>query len=133
MVVSKYKNMLDEWKHHRFLKKHGCRTQREYDLKYDAGYQPRADRIKHIYHGYSYFYFVPDTNTHADYYEKVRILEAWCDENCKEMFRGDWHRGFYDRWQNDFVINEIGGGDVVVFAFKSEKDYLWFLLSCSDT
>lgn len=135
LVMNYYRNILQDWKHHRFLKKHGCSTQREYDLKYDVDYNPRASRIKQIYHGYEYIYFVPNSYAPVQtfsYLDRVREAKQWCDNNCKGKYRNDWHRGFYDSYYDDFIINGIGGGDYMVFAFKSKEDYVWFMLSCSE-
>lgn len=129
-----YRSILQDWKHHRFLRKHGCRTQREYDLKYDDDYFPRADLVKEIYRGYPHIYFLPHRTGTANFNYLARVSEAekWCRENCKEKYRSDWNRGDFDQIYDDFRINAFGPCDYKVFAFKSKEDYVWFMLSCSE-
>jgi hypothetical protein len=56
-------------------------------------------------------------------------MEVWCDDNTKHKFRTDGLRLFKN--QNEWHINEIGGEGRVVFAFKDERDYVWFMLRWS--
>jgi hypothetical protein len=53
----------------------------------------------------------------------------WCNENCTDKFRFDFHRVLST--SNGWEINEIGGGDYIFFACKNPKDYTLFLLRWS--
>jgi len=33
--------------------------------------------------------------------------------------------------ENEWHINELGGGDRMVFAFENERDHAWFMLKWS--
>jgi hypothetical protein len=60
------------------------------------------------------------------------IVGNWCDENCKDKHRMDFHRAMNapgTAWE--WHINELGGGDYIFAAFKNERDYTWFLMRWS--
>ena len=72
----------------------------------------------------------------------VRDMNKWCENNCLDKVRYDLHRVIrekglihneYDdtmRWSDteEFSLNDVGGYDVLFFAFKNEKDLVWFKL-----
>lgn len=126
-LIEKFK----EFREKRFLKKHGFKTRRQYELWHDEDYNKKANRIKWIYTGYPYlvevtFFHEVRTNTYSP-----AILEEWCENNCKGKWRHDWHRGMYLPLEDDVELNGIGGEDYLMFAFKNEEDYMWFKLRFS--
>ena len=70
----------------------------------------------------------PDLQNPAWSWERGLVtMKDWCQENCQDKWRDDFHRVIKDYW-DEWICNEIGGGDVLFFAFKSEQDCLWFTL-----
>lgn len=135
LAIVDLKQMIKDWRHHRFLKKHGCSTQREYDLKYDYDFNSRANYIKDIYQGYSYIIPITDYRhiIYNDYYKfyttdyaTYRDICAWCHTQCAGKWRCDWHRVGKDQF--GYWINEISGTDYIFFAFKEPKDASLFTL-----
>lgn len=122
-----------EWRERRFLKAHGCKTREQYDHIFDPGINRRANRVKDFYLGYPYVYCFTDHN-HPIYYLDLAFNgmfepTKWCNENCTDKFRFDFHRVLST--SNGWEINEIGGGDYIFFACKNPKDYTLFLLRWS--
>jgi len=125
-VVGKY----DDWKEQRFLKRHYVSSREQYNLVYDPGYNIRATNLQQVYHGYTRYHVLDDDRSWsylnwiipAD----INLIDQWCKQTLKHGYRVDMHRivPTYHGWE----INEIGGGDYYVFAFKDEKDYMWFTL-----
>ena len=133
-LIYSLKNRYLGWRENRFLKRHGCGNWKEYNRRYDPDYDVKASRIKSFYHGYSYIYCfenynhsVYDWNTHID---GMYVIEEWCQLHCNEKFRFDGHRVIKSS-DNQWEINELGGGDHMFAAFKDEKDYILFLLRWS--
>lgn len=134
-IKEKYKYYRDR----AFLKKHGCETWEEYNRRYDPDYNIRATRIKDIYHGYPYVYRF-DYNQHFAYrllYDYgpggqrygYHDINDWCNDNLSGKFRFDGHRVI--KYNNEWEVNELGGGDYIFAAFEDEKDYTYFLLRWS--
>ncbi len=69
-------------------------------------------------------------------------MRDWAEKNCMDKCRWDIHRVIrekglirneYDdtiRWTDteEFSLNDVGGHDVLFFAFKNKKDLTWFKL-----
>lgn len=113
-----------------FLKKHGCKTWKEYHRKFDPDCNIGARRIKDIYYGYPYVYCF-ENHQHSVYdwdvgYDGSYVVTKWCEENLTGKFRLDVHRVIL--YNGIWEINEIGGGDYVFAAFKDPKDFTHFLL-----
>lgn len=129
IVVKAYR----KWNEQRFLKKHGCETWQEYNRKYDPDYNTRASKIKDVYYGYPYVHCFENRN-HCIYdwdihIDGTYIITKWCEENLKNKFRFDFQRVFRaSSTDNEWELNEIGGGDYIFVAFKDQKDYTYFLL-----
>lgn len=128
-IKARYKSLKEQ----RFLKRHGCETWKEYNIKYDPDYNIRATRIVDIYHGYPYVYCFENRN-HQVYwwdlaYDGSAVVYCWCEENLKDKFRLGCHRVVkYPSTNNQWEVNELGGGDYIFAAFKDPKDYTHFLL-----
>lgn len=135
-----------------FLKKYSCVSWKQYNKRYDPDINKHEYSVKRFYKGYRYIFAPTDHNHYAyqllydygpaghrcGYHEMI----DWCETNCSEKNRCDIHRvtrakGFtYSEFNDtmtwsdtdDFVLNDLGGQDILFFAFKNEKDLLWFKL-----
>lgn len=137
--LSAVKTRFRNWREWRFLCKHGCITWDQYHKVYDPDHSGRATTLRDFYHGYPYWR-VFDNRSHfcydfiADYGPGGLIwgfhrMQAWCKDNTKHKFRMDGLR--VSKFHNEWQVNEITGGDRIVFAFKDERDYVWFMLRWS--
>lgn len=125
-----------------FLKKKGVSTWKQYKRVYDEDVILHATLVSHYYHGYPYrcyFTKVPDGEMLEPWLKK---MYDWCNENCMDKARYDIHRVIREKglihneysdtmiWSDieDFSLNDVGGMDLLFYAFKSEKDYTWFKL-----
>ena len=136
MDIRALKDRWKGWREKRFLENYGCKTWREYELKYDNDYNPRGKRLKREqYHGYPHVFImtrIPDSFQAWDYHFAVKEIAKWCEENCVEKWRHDWHRIIEDIWiDGEWEENGIAGLDAMCFAFKDSKDYTMFLLRWS--
>lgn len=116
------------------LWKHGYKDWAVYQRMTDPDIMWTAIKIVDFYHGYRYVYCIENRN-HQVYYWDLGMdggwqLQQWCRKNCKDKFRFDAHRVIKNRW-GEWEVNEIGGGDYVFAAFKSERDFNWFMLKWS--
>lgn len=144
-MIDSIKETYKYYRDRAFLKKHGCETWDEYNRRYDPDYNIRATRIKDIYHGYPWVYCFENREHFAytllyDYgpggcHYGYNDIISWCNDNLSDKFRFDGHRvhkqtpiGNNGVEDSEWFINEISGGDYIFAAFKSESDYLWFLL-----
>lgn len=127
------------------LKRHNCDTWEDYLRKTDPDHNSRASRINDFYHGYKYIIPIVSSNHYAytvtaDYGPAgigygYSDINYWCKKNCKEKFRLDCLRvfkqtGIYLDGSTlpEYWINEIGGSDIIFFAFKNDEDAMWFKL-----
>ena len=130
-IFANIHNCFKLWRDRRFLRRHGCETWREYDIRYDTDVNRSASRVREFYHGYPYVYCF-ENRDHPVYYWDIAvdgayILNNWCENTCVDKYRLDFHRVYRNYW-NEWEINEIGGGDYIFAAFKNERDYLLFSL-----
>lgn len=133
MVIKNLKERWKGYKEKRFLENYGCKTWREYERKYDQDVGFRARWVHTFYHGYPHVLNIEPNGVAMyglQYHELCEKMMEWCEQNCKGKWRNDWQRGNWDHHGN-YEINEIGGGDIMFFAFKEEGDYTWFLLRWS--
>lgn len=127
------------WKDTRFLKRHNCDNWQQYHRQFDPDYDIRASRVKDYYHGYPYWH-VFERHGHYCYqllydygpgghrYGYHDIID-WCQANCKNKHRTDFLRVIQaPSTNNQWEINEIGGGDYIFVAFKDERDFVLFTL-----
>jgi len=138
-IVSAAKNRIHNWQERRFLRKNGCRSWNEYYRVYDPDYNIRADKLRDYYHGYPYWHVFDNYNHYcykvlADYGPGGLIygfhyIRDWCKDNTKHKFRMDGLRVY--QFDNEWHINELSGEDRMVFAFKDERNYAWFMLRWS--
>lgn len=135
-LLTYLRTKIKSWKDNRFLRKHGCEDWEQYHYRYDPDIWKIATRIKDYYRGYPYVYCIENRN-HKAYewdlaYDGMYVINKWMKANCKDKFRLDYHRAMNApstgwEWQ----INELGGGDYVFAAFKTERDLSWFLMRWS--
>lgn len=132
---------LDRWKHYKdawFLRKHGCKTWKEYHRNNDPDVCYRASQVKDYYFGYPYVHRFDHNHQIYDwdiFYSGWDIVETWTNANCQDKFRFDALRvmpqqgiGVDGQSETVWFINELGGGDYMYVAFKSQRDYTWFML-----
>jgi hypothetical protein len=130
-------------KNQRFLKKHGCESWKQFNIQNDLDVIHRATLISQYYHGYPYLcYFEQVPAGVRDWMLWLREVNNWAEENCMDKFRWDLHRVIREKglihneyddtmiWTDteEFSLNDVGGHDVLFFAFKSKKDLAWFKL-----
>ena len=102
----------------------------------DPNFNRMASRVKDMYHGYKYIYRAEAASFYQVRYDygpggvrfNFQDSADWCRENLIDKFRVDFLRVIQDSYNDEWYINEIGGGDYVFFAFMNEQDYLWFRL-----
>jgi hypothetical protein len=141
-VLEEMKSHYDFYRHRAYLKKMGW-TEEAYQKQTDPDCNLRADRIKDYYHGYKHVHSFTTTreSPFTDYptwMDAYNTIQKWCWENCQDKFRDDILRahkqtaiGYDGDCDEQWFVNEIGGGDVLFFAFKSSKDYTLFCLRWS--
>ena len=138
-MINLLKTKLAKWKEDRFLKKHGCRTRKEYDRMYDPDYCIRALEMANYYHGYKHVHCFENHKGFAyqtiydfgpgGYRTGFNVICDWCEENLTNKWRYDCHRVIKaPSTANKWSINEIGGGDHYFFAFMDDEDYFMFKL-----
>jgi hypothetical protein len=133
MLVDFVKQRYKQWRDHRFLKRHGVETWAQYNRRYDPDIVWRATEIRNFYQGYPYVYCF-ENHRHEVYHWDVHIdgtyvVGNWCDENCKDKYRMDFHRVMRaPSTGNEWHINELGGGDYIFAAFKDPEDFFIFQL-----
>lgn len=121
----------------RKLKKSGYSNWRQYRHYRDPNVNNYANHLDDFYTGYSYIYAIKDYSHFAyqmlaDYgpgglrfgYDEIR---DWLDEKIRLNYRVDIHRVWVDQYGRA-ELNDIGGSDIIYFAFRHEKDFTHFLL-----
>ena len=97
-----FKIKINLWRYEKYLHKHGCRTQRQFDLKYDEHCNLHLSRIKDIYFGYKYVYCFENMKHYAykpiydygpgGYKDGYHEIMEWCEKYCQGKWRNSWHR-----------------------------------------
>ena len=143
-ILRRIKAYLRYRKNKHFLKKHDCASWKHYKRKYDPDVIHRATIISQYYHGYPYivaFENAPPASV-IDWRDWMTQMRDWCEDNCLDKVRYDIHRVIREKglihneyddtmmWSDieEFSMNDIGGWDVLFFAFKREQDMMWFRL-----
>lgn len=146
-VLDELKGHWDFHRHRAYLKKMGW-TEEAYQKQTDPDYNCRADRVKGHYHGYKHIHAFTTTRErpftdYPSWMDAYNDIRAWCVKNCQGKFRDDILRvhkqtgltqvGTSMEWieEPEWFVNEIGGGDVLFFAFKDSRDYTMFCLRWS--
>lgn len=130
-LTNSLKSRWDLYRHAAYLKKMDW-TEEQYQNYNDPDRNLRASRIKDYYHGYTYITTFESSRgdpwtRYPSWIDAYSAIETWCKENCKDKWRTDIHRVIKD-YCNNWQLNDIGGGDALFFAFKSEEDAFMFKL-----
>lgn len=123
------------------LKKSGFLTWRAYKHNCDPDINRYTNYIDDFYgKGYPYIFVCQNPKHHAyqliaDYgpagqYFGYEEMNDWCHEKIRWNFRCDCHR-VWENSQGKMELNDIGGHDIIYFAFKREQDFTHFLLRWS--
>ena len=124
----------------RKLRKSGYKNWRQYKHNRDVDVCRYANHLEDFYKNYPYVYAVKDYGHYAyqllydygpgGYKYGYHEIEDWCNESIRWNYRVDIHRVWIDQWGRQ-ELNDIGGSDIIYFAFKHEKDFTHFLLRWS--
>lgn len=124
----------------RKLKKSGYKNWAQYKHNRDPDVQSYANYIDDFYKGYPYIYACKNPKHYAyelvaDYGPGGHVygydeINEWCHEKIRWNFRCDVHR-VWENQSGKAELNDIGGIDIVYFAFKREQDFTHFLLRWS--
>lgn len=130
--------LVEQWKsykHRKYLKRMKW-TEQDYLLHTDPDVCRGSDDVKQFYYGYKFVHCFKDHRHYAytllydygpgGYRHGYKDITDWCRENCKQKYRMDIHRIW--EYGNRFLINGLGNGDYVFYAFKDQKDYVNFIL-----
>ena len=121
----------------RKLKRSGYENWRHYKHNNDPDVNKYANHLDDFYYKYPYVYACTNPNHYA--YELLydygpgghrygfHEIEDWCSDKIRWNYRVDIHRVWQDQW-GKYSLNDIGGGDIIFFAFKREQDFTHFLL-----
>ena len=123
----------------KLFKKERVTTWERYFRKNDILIDRRANDIGTFYKLYPHIAIFESTSIFTncnDWQIGFDEAKVWCRNNCKGIWRWDFHRVItQERIHPDTKVlyeyksfNEIGGTDVLSFAFTNEKDYIWFKL-----
>ena len=134
------KAVVRAYKADRKLKKSKYDNWRQYKHNRDPDIQLHANYVQHFYKGYPYVYAIKDYSHYAfqwihDFgpggqwfgYDEMTM---WCEEKIRWNYRRDIHR-VIENASGLVEFNDIGGHDVIYFAFKNEKDFTYFLMRWS--
>ena len=72
---------------------------------------------------------------YSDSHVGAEALAAWCADHCQKRYRWDYLRvnlqhgiGVGGHISSDYFFDEMGGGDVLFFAFEDSQDFCFFAL-----
>ena len=129
-----------EWRERLFLKRHHCKNRKEYERNYDPDVNKYAHTVEDFYQGYTYckiFHSPGDYpwSQFTHWSEGLKEVADWCADNLSGKSRCDIHRvirqnglGLDGSIEDKWYFNDVGGTDILFFAFKEEKDYVLFVL-----
>ena len=130
-AIKDLKSRWDFYRHAAYLKKMGW-TEEQYQDVNDPDKNLRASRVKDYYHGYPYIVIFESSQgdpwtRYPSWIDAYTAINTSCKENCAGKWQTDIHRAMKDYWDN-WVLNDIGGRDVLFFAFKDINDACMFKL-----
>ena len=135
-IMSRMRAVVRAYRAARKLKKSKYESWRLYKHNRDPDVNRYANHLEHFYKGYPYLYACPNPNHYAyellyDYGPVYRYgfhdIDDWCEEKIRWNYRTDHHRVWQNR-DGKYELNDIGGSDIIFYAFKNEKDFTHFLL-----
>jgi hypothetical protein len=135
------KARIRKWRAERKLKKSGYKNWAQYRHNRDPDIELYANDLDDFYKGYPYVYVsLPNPDHYAykllydygpgGYRYGYHEIGEWCNEHIRWNYRVDMHRVWRDN-SGRYSFNDIGGYDIIFFAFKNEKDFTHFLLRWS--
>jgi hypothetical protein len=122
-----------KFQHERYLKKRGW-TEEEFQRIEDPDRNVRCSRVKDYYGGYQHIHSFTTTRTlpwteFANWMDCYEQMNEWCKANCQGKFRSDILRVIKaPSTNNEWELNDIGGGDALFYAFKDSRDFTMFCL-----
>lgn len=146
-AINELKTRWQKYHHDAYLKKMGW-SEDEFERHNDPDIDKYADRIVDFYQGYQYIHVFESARNdpftrYNTWSTACDAMCMWCQENCQDKWREDIHfvheqtsidpMGLEktDWWKREWWMNEIGGREVLFFAFKSSQDYTLFCLKWS--
>ena len=136
-IIHRLKALIRKVKAERKLKKSGYDNWRQYKHNRDNDVDKYANHLEHFYKGYPYIYACPNPSHYAyqllyDYGPGghrygFHEIEDWCSEKIRWGYRVDYHR-VWKNYDGSYELNDIGGSDIIFYAFKREQDFTHFLL-----
>lgn len=143
------KARIRKYKAERKLKKSGYISWRSYRHNRDTDVVRYASRVSDFYSAkYKYIHRIDNYKHYAfqcvcDYGPGGIIfgydeMSDWCELKCRFKYRRDIHRvysqtgiGIDGSTTEEYYFNDIGGSDIIYFAFQNEQDYIHFMLRYS--
>ena len=122
--MKKIKALFRLYRYKRFYWKYG--GYRNYETYHSGDVNKRAFFLNELYPGYNHVEFF--SYPHSTWINYVQA-DKWCWANCKSKYRYDITRAEYTQF--GWTANEFGGDDIISFAFKDERDYIWFMMRWS--
>ncbi len=102
----------------------------EYDHVFDEDIDHQASTIPKFYPNYPYIYIFDNSRSlrerWGDWMEGLEHITFWCKRNVTYKWRYDIHR--VHSIGDEHIITDLGGTDILVFAFKDQVDYVNFLV-----
>lgn len=136
-IIRRLKALIRKIKAERKLKRSGYHSWRQYKHIRDPSINRYANHLDDFYLDYPYVYAINDYGHYGyqilyDYGPGgtrygYQDIEDWCSEKIRWNYRCDIHRVWVNQW-GKAELNDIGGSDILYFAFKHEKDFTHFLL-----
>lgn len=123
----KYRLLEREWD--RVLQAHG--SWKQYFRSTDPDYNPRANELAKKFHGYPYIAVITKFNWTDDMFGPTPYtydIELFCKQFCQDKFRIAWNRDILCH-DDQYLPNGQSDQDVVYIGFKSNKDYMRFMLT----
>jgi len=134
--INRIRAFVRKYKAERKLEKSGYGTWRIYKHNRDKDVCVYANDVNTFYTGYPYVYainynhyayqLICDSGPFGDIYGYDEMT-MWCEDKIRWNYRIDIHR-VWPNYEGKMMFNDIGGSDIVYFAFKNEKDFTHFLL-----
>lgn len=133
-LISWLKNKWHAWREKRFLHKHMCTSMEMYNRIYDPMIYPIAHSVKGFYLGYPYVFCFTDRSSpvYADgpgFNVGREQVDEWVKRCCTGKTRNDYFR--VSVIDDEYKFDEMGGEDLIFYAFENELDYIFFKLRWS--
>jgi hypothetical protein len=122
----KYRLLERKWD--RVLQKYG--SWNAYFRSVDPDYDPSANELLKIFHGYPYIATVKNFSWVADFFDvhpNTDSVVELCKQICRDKYRVEWNRNILC-YEDQYSKNGSSPNDVVYIGFKSQEDYVQFKL-----